>query len=1470
MPFSLKGQAPDTLWTRTYGGNGSDGGYSVIQTKDGGFILAGGSNSFGDGSHDLWLIKTNVKGDTIWTRVYGGNNLDVGTAVEQTADGGYIIVGYTQSYGVIGTDIWLLKTSATGELLWMRTYGGSGSEWGQDVQQTTDKGYLLAGNTSSFGAKYYDAILIKTDSIGQAIWTRTYGGTGWEGSQSLKQTRDGNYILGGTTDSYGAGGKDIWLVKINPEGDEIWSRTFGGNDDEWCRAVEETYDGGFIAAGYTNSFGAGGFDFLLIKADSIGQLQWMQTYGGSGKEICLSARQTRDEGYILAGETSSFGSGSVDFWIVKTDSDGDTLWTDALGGESADYGKSVDITYDEGFIITGTTSSYGAGLADLWLVRVLGIPLKVITTNPSQNSLNVPNNTSIEITFNYPLDSSTIGDTTLLVHGTQSGWLEGNIGYQSQTNTVSFEPNNQFQGGERVTVILTKKIESQLGDVPFFGFGWEFNVSTKPSASILDLADMPSRNRGSYSIIVGDWDADKDIDLAVVSSGEDKIVFLSDDGAGSYSESASLDVSRPNVISAADLDHDHDLDLLVGKGDGQIFIYMNDGTGSFVQTSSLSTGGEAQHNLHIQDINNDGSLDLIATTHGNFVPIFLNDGEGNLVHKATLTFSGAYMTGSVSTGDFDGDGDFDLAIGHWLTNGTGSLSIFFNDGSGTFTLDSVLGLDSYPYNSTTGDFDNDGDLDIIIANKISDSISILRNDGTGNFIVTTAPGMGQPEKILAGDYDGDGYLDLAVTDTDSDYIRFLYNDGSGNFDNVYNREICCNPNSIATADFDFDGDLDFAAANSYILGDNVFVYHNMDILFARALVDTEIEQSDTVGIHYLISSPRNWEVSLISEFSTDSGNTWLPASVLGDTANLTNDFYEGMLFWNSYLDLPGVDVERVSVKITPYDNYELGRAIESPAFHLDNNHEPKIIITPITNELSDDVEISYFLEDDEVDTLNLECYYSIDSGQTWHLPYFSGTVSNILEDEYSGRIVWESARDLPGMDIPEVFFRIIPSDYEKGTADEVIFHLDNNEIPRININPISSDTVISSTDISYLLSDVENDTLSIVAYYSFNQEQSWLKSVVSNGTHRITPSDYSGSLTWLAFGSLHGHYENISLLLVPSDNDPGIPDTLLGLTVINYPADYSGDLRIGTDDLVEFAAAWNAEPQNLAYEIGPATGTAPDLLPQPDGVLDFEDLMVFIQMWNWSFEHHGFAKTVPVLAKARAEASSLELMQRMPEDPWNHNGRIRVEVHVKNTGLLMMVEGLLVLDRFNMQAVEITSGGYLEQLYQSAPLFQHLNTDSTVALFATVGLGRKEKAGSEDLPVITMTFRQESPKEQQLVLDYTLWSLDGDIVETGQLVQIVEPLIPKAFALHQNYPNPFNPTTTIRFELPKASEVYLVIYDILGREVAGLVDGYMEAGYRQVIWNGKDGYGRDISSGIYIVRILTPEYTRSIKTVLLK
>jgi hypothetical protein len=309
----------DKLWSRTYGGEDTELGYSIVETKDGGFVIAGDLRKPSSGVRDIYLIRTDSAGDTVWTRCYGGADRESGRSVRGTQDGGFIVAGYSSESMWDDADVYLLKTDSLGEMIWTRTYGGEGNDAAYSVQQTSDEGYIIAGYSQTDRRQVY---LLRTDSEGNVIWSQAYGGSGWDEGFSVDQTFDRGYVVTGSTLS-----NEALLIKVNSSGDSLWSRVYPGG--LWGYSVRQTTDEGYIIAGTMEGLAGDWYDLYLLKTDSVGDTVWSRRYGGSQPDGAACVRQTRDGGYIVAGVTESFGAGDRDVYLIKTGPVGTFEWRDA-------------------------------------------------------------------------------------------------------------------------------------------------------------------------------------------------------------------------------------------------------------------------------------------------------------------------------------------------------------------------------------------------------------------------------------------------------------------------------------------------------------------------------------------------------------------------------------------------------------------------------------------------------------------------------------------------------------------------------------------------------------------------------------------------------------------------------------------------------------------------------------------------------------------------------------------------------------------------------------------------------------------------------------------------------------------------------------------------------------------------------------------------------------------------------------
>ncbi|MES2138281.1 MAG: PKD domain-containing protein [Bacteroidota bacterium] len=356
-----------TTFMRTYKAIGMNGGLALAETSDGGFVGTGQHQSSGAGSCDIYVYKVNSCGYPQWFKTYGGISDDGGMCIQQTSDGGYIVAGLS-TLGAGDVDIILLKLDAFGNVVWSKVFGGGTNDYGLYVQQTSDGGYIVTGFMSGLGFGAEDVALIRTDTNGNLLWQKEYGGAGSEWGSYVEQTSDGGYKIAGYTNSFGAGGFDLYVLKVDGSGNLQWSKTYGGvgaeGSSQWGISGKITTDGGFMLCGNTTTYGAGGNDVMMIKTDSMGNLQWAKTYGGGLEEQPRSSTQTSDAGFIISGYTTSFGAGDLDAYLIKTDSMGNLLWSKAYGGAAYDKGSMVRQAPDGGYALSVVTASFGANFYD--------------------------------------------------------------------------------------------------------------------------------------------------------------------------------------------------------------------------------------------------------------------------------------------------------------------------------------------------------------------------------------------------------------------------------------------------------------------------------------------------------------------------------------------------------------------------------------------------------------------------------------------------------------------------------------------------------------------------------------------------------------------------------------------------------------------------------------------------------------------------------------------------------------------------------------------------------------------------------------------------------------------------------------------------------------------------------------------------------------------------------------------------
>ena len=362
-------------WAAIYGEVNAETAQTIRQTSDGGYIVAGETKSFdtaGKEIIDSLVLKLGSDGTVEWQKSYGGAGWDWANSLQQTDDGGYIVAGMTLSFGAGSRDFWVFKLRHDGTVEWQKTYGGDDWDEAISIQQTSDKGYIVAGMTGSFGAGEFDFLVLKLRPNGTVEWQKTYGGIKEEQARSIQQTSDGGYIVAGMTRSFGAGAYDFLVLKLRPNGTVEWQKTYGGDIEDWSASIRQTSDGGYIVAGMTTSFNTGGGDAWVLKLRPDGTVEWQKTYGGSDADWAFSIQQTSDGGYITAGWTTSFNAEDKEIRncsVLKLRPDGDVEWRKTYG-RGAERAESIQQTDDGGYIVAGWTAYFGTEDSGIWVFKL--------------------------------------------------------------------------------------------------------------------------------------------------------------------------------------------------------------------------------------------------------------------------------------------------------------------------------------------------------------------------------------------------------------------------------------------------------------------------------------------------------------------------------------------------------------------------------------------------------------------------------------------------------------------------------------------------------------------------------------------------------------------------------------------------------------------------------------------------------------------------------------------------------------------------------------------------------------------------------------------------------------------------------------------------------------------------------------------------------------------------------------------
>ncbi len=361
------------VWNRTYGGLGDDQGYSVIETSDGGFAIAGSSVSFSVGFNDMWLVRLDTNGNPLWNRSYGGPDGESAMEVVLTEDGGFTLLGTTLSFGAGEGDTWLVHTDSQGNHLWNLTYGGTGVDTGYAMTECSDQGFAITGITDSFGAGDTDVWVVRTTQQGVLLWNRTYGGPFPDWGNDIVVCADGGFLIVGYSSTSLYGDREAWAIRTDSTGTVLWNRTYSYERSSEFLSVVATINGGFAFTGYVHNYNDD-LSLWIVRTNSIGEVLWSRIFVHSKpSSMGWAITECADRGFAVAGHAGGSVDGWDDVWVVRTDLQGHHLWNRTYGGPGWDQAFGITVIGTSDILVVGRTSSYGAGYSDVWLLRMTDV-----------------------------------------------------------------------------------------------------------------------------------------------------------------------------------------------------------------------------------------------------------------------------------------------------------------------------------------------------------------------------------------------------------------------------------------------------------------------------------------------------------------------------------------------------------------------------------------------------------------------------------------------------------------------------------------------------------------------------------------------------------------------------------------------------------------------------------------------------------------------------------------------------------------------------------------------------------------------------------------------------------------------------------------------------------------------------------------------------------------------------------------
>lgn len=1149
---------------------------------------------------------------------------------------------------------------------------------------------------------------------------------------------------------------------------------------------------------------------------------------------------------------------------------------------------------------------------------------QVSSVTPVHNEMNVAVSENVKITFNLVMNEASLNDTTIIVTGSQSGYHTGSVSYFAIARSATFTPDIDFALGEVVYVLVTTGVQSSLGFNMASNYAFNFSIEgggggTFPSSSEISMGELVK------SVYAADYDGDGDLDLAVTSQTYyDSVVVRLNNGDGTFASSTSgrlwLGDGARDIFSA-DFDGDGDLDLVTANSiSDDISVIRNEGAGTF-SGSSYYAAGDSPWAVFAADLDTDGDVDIIAANrYDDNVSVFLNNGDGTFAADV-LYWTGTEPT-DVYAADLDGDRDLDIVTANRVSD---DVHVRLNNGDGTFATSIGYSVDNGPEAIHAADLDGDGDLDIAVANNVSRDVVVMLNNGDGTFVVGEDYSVAHyPCAICAGDFDDDGDIDVATASyvvPELDRVSVLLNDGDDSFAPYVAYVVgdaAGDIRDIITADFDGDGDLDLATAN--FLSGGVTILWNFTpapSVASTSPYQNELNVNQSTDISVTFNVDMDEATIDYSSFVVSARSTGLHAGTISydnpsktATFNPTEDFDEGELVSvslardiesaqgsamdTSYVWCFTVVAGEGSAEFAEDSVYATGTLPQAVhAADLDGDGD---IDLATANRNTHNVSVLLSNGDGTFDAHSTYpvTYYPIslfaadfDTDGDIDLATTSSQGDNVSILLNNGNGTFASHADYTVANSP---FCMTGGDLDgDGDMDLLTGNLSNLSVIWNNGNgsfTAHADYLAGSSLSSVYAFDSDGDgDLDIAA------------TNVNNDTVTLLTNNGDGVLTLFQTYPVGGKPSSIFAADLDDDGD-------LDMSVANRLSNTVSVLMNNGDGTFAAQVVYSAG-------IGPVSIFAADL--DGDGDLDLtnanynsKDVTVLLNDESGTFTDGGDYATgegpynlfvadldgdnALDLAVVNLNTSNLSVLLNLDV--------FFVSLPITATGVdISFVSGLDTLAILNFASETLDSlriGAYIDAIppnipagtdwvhryYEITPYPPGATFEADIILF--YAQEEFDASGLSDESLLHMYRYDDAATEWEIqfgildaamnsvscngVTEFSIWaftcssSLVGD--ESGQ--------VPTASALYQNYPNPFNPATQIKYVLHRDSDVKLAVYDVLGRNVVTLVNGRQTIGYRTVTWNGRDGSGNQMASGIYFYRLVAGDFVQTKKMVLLR